>query len=185
MLCHARSVGVEDADHLNTHTVQAMVVEEHRLCAPFALVIARPYADGVHVAPVTLRLWMDGRVAIHLTGGCLQDLTLRPACQSQHVIGSEHRGLGSLDRVVLIIDRRGRTGEVIDLVDLCPVRLTHIVPHHLKIRPSYQVPYILLRSGIEVVQTDHVVAFIHQSFTKVGADKACATSHQNTFHHCF
>ena len=68
MLRHARPIGVEDADHLDAHAVEAVVVEEHRLGAALTLVVARSKADGVHVAPVALWLRMYGGVAIHLAG---------------------------------------------------------------------------------------------------------------------
>ena len=99
------------------------------------------------------------------------------------MVGPEHRCLGGLDRIVLVIDRRGGTGEVVDFVDLGPVGLAHVVSDNLKVRTPDQVPHVLFRAGIEVVQTDHVVAFVHQPFAQVGADKARTTSHKDSFHH--
>ena len=65
---HAGTVGVEDTDDLGADTVQAVVVEEERLGAALALVVAGAQADGVDIAPVALRLRMDVGVAIDLAG---------------------------------------------------------------------------------------------------------------------
>ena len=65
----------------------AAVVEGQGLGAALALVIAGARPDGVDVAPVVLRLGMDRRVAINLTGGGLQDLGLDPLGQAQQLDG--------------------------------------------------------------------------------------------------
>ena len=65
----------------------AAVVEEQGLGAALALVIAGARPDGVDVAPVVLRLGMDRRVAINLTGGGLQDLGLDLLGQAQQLDG--------------------------------------------------------------------------------------------------
>jgi hypothetical protein len=61
---------------------------------------------------------MHRRVAIDLAGRGLEDLGPHPLGQAQHVDGAVHAGLGRLHRVELVVDRRGRAGEVVDLVDL-------------------------------------------------------------------
>jgi hypothetical protein len=48
--------------------MQTMIIEEHSLCTSLSLVIARADSDGVYIAPVALRLRMNGGVAIHLAG---------------------------------------------------------------------------------------------------------------------
>ena len=65
----------------------AAIVEEQGLGAALALVIAGARPDGVDVAPVVLRLGMDRRVAINLTGGGLQDLGLDLLGQAQQLDG--------------------------------------------------------------------------------------------------
>ena len=65
----------------------AAVVEGQGLGAALALVIAGARPDGVDVAPVVLRLGMDRRVAINLTGGGLQDLGLDLLGQAQQLDG--------------------------------------------------------------------------------------------------
>ena len=43
-----------------------------------------------------------------------------------------HAGLGRLHRVVLVVHRRGRAGEVVDLVDLDVERERHVVADQLE-----------------------------------------------------
>ena len=75
---HARAVGIEDARDLDLELVLAVIVEEQRLGAALALVIAGARADRVDVPPVVFRLRMHGRVAVDLAGRGLQD----PAAQA-------------------------------------------------------------------------------------------------------
>ena len=59
--------------------------------------------------------------------------------EAQHVDGAVHAGLGRLHRVVLVVDRRGRAGEVVDLVDLDVEREGHVVAHQLEARVAEQM----------------------------------------------
>ena len=52
---HARAVGVEDARHLDRQLVLAAIVEEQRLGAALAFVVAGARADRIDVAPIVLR----------------------------------------------------------------------------------------------------------------------------------
>jgi len=63
--CNARAVGVEDARDLDPQLVLAVVIEEQRLGAALAFVVAGAHADRVDVAPVVFGLRMDVRVAVH------------------------------------------------------------------------------------------------------------------------
>ena len=131
---HARAVGVEDARDLDAQLVLAVVVEEQRLGAALALVVAGARADRIDVAPVGLGLRMDRRVAVDLAGRGLEDPALQALGQAQHVDGAVHAGLGRLHRIVLVVDRRGRAGQVVDLVDLDIEREGHVVAHQLEAR---------------------------------------------------
>ena len=43
-----------------------------------------------------------------------------------------HAGLGRLHRIVLVMHRRGRAGEIVDLVDLDVERERHVVADQLE-----------------------------------------------------
>ena len=50
-----------------------------------------------------------------------------------------HAGLGRLHGIVLIVDGRGRTSQIVDLVDLDIERESHIVTHQLEARIADQM----------------------------------------------
>src|SRR3546814_10259022 len=61
---------------------------------------------------------MDHRIAIDLAGRGLEDLGARALRQRQHVDGPDDAGLYRVHRIALVMDRRGRAGEVVDFVDV-------------------------------------------------------------------
>ena len=77
---------------------------------------------------------MHRRIAVDLAGRGLEDLGARALGQAQHVDGAVHAGLGRLHRIVLVVDRRGGAGEIVDLVDLDIERECHVVAHQLEAR---------------------------------------------------
>ena len=115
---HPRPVGVEDAGHPDGEVVLTPVVEEEGLGATLALVVAGARADRVDVAPVRLALGLDCGIAVDLAGRRLEDADSQPLGQTQHVDGAVDAGLGRLDGVELVVDGRGRAGQVVDLVHL-------------------------------------------------------------------
>lgn len=67
----------------------------------FALIVAGARSDGVHIAPVGLRLRMNLGITIHLRGGGQQHASRDSLGQTQHVQSSLGTGLDSLDGIVL------------------------------------------------------------------------------------
>ena len=70
---------------------------------------------------------MDLRVTVDLTGRGLQNPRPRTLGESEHIDGPMHTGFGRLDGVMLIVHRRGRAGEVVDLIHLKIQRERHIM----------------------------------------------------------
>ena len=95
---------------------------------------------------------MDLGVAVDLGGGGQQDAGLDPFGQPQHVEGPQDVGLDGLDRVVLIVHRRGRTGQVIDLVHLQHDGVHHVVADQLQPGVVPQVQQVLFGTGKIIVQ---------------------------------
>ena len=50
-----------------------------------------------------------------------------------------HAGLGRLHGIVLVVDRRGGAGKIVDLVDIDVERKRHVVAHQLEVRMVDQV----------------------------------------------
>ena len=70
---------------------------------------------------------MHAGIAVDLGGRGLKNLGAQPFGQPQHVDGAVHAGLGRLHRIVLIMDRRGGAGQIVDLIDLDIERKCHVV----------------------------------------------------------
>ena len=71
---------------------------------------------------------------------------------------SSDLGLDRLNWIVLIMNRRSRTREVIDLIDFEQNRLDHIVAHQLKPMIVEQMRNVLPSSGKEIVETEHIMS---------------------------
>ena len=67
--CTLAHGGPHGLQHMHLQVVLALVVEGEALGGALALVIAAALADGVHVAPVRLRLRVLQRVSVHLMAG--------------------------------------------------------------------------------------------------------------------
>ena len=88
-------------------------------------------------------------------------------------------GFGGLHRVVLVMNRRGRTGEVVDFVDLDIERKRHVVAHQLEARMAEHVLDVALRAGKEIVEAQHIVPALDQPVAQVTAQKPCATGDED------
>src|SRR6185312_765798 len=97
----------------------------------------------------------------------LKNASSHSLCQSQHVDHAHHTGLHRFHRVVLIVDWRSRTREVIDLIDLEKNRLDNVVAKQLKARIIEQRQNILAPSREKVVEANYLVTFIQESLTKM------------------
>ena len=95
------------------------------------------------------------------------------------LIAPMHAGLGGLHRIVLVVDRRGRAGEVVDLVDLDVEREGDVVAHQLEMRIAQQMRDVVLAAGEEVVDAQHVVAVAQQALAQMRAEEAGAAGHQH------
>ena len=122
---------------------------------------------------------MNGGVAVHLRGRGLEDPAPETLGQAQHVDGAMHAGLGRLHGIVLIVDRRGRAGEIVDLVDLDIERKRHVVAHQLEARMADQMLDVALAAGEEIVDANDVVAVGNQAIAQVRAEKAGTAGDQH------
>ena len=79
------------------------------------------------------------------------------------------------------MDRRGRAGEVVDLVHLDKQRVRYVVPHRLEMRVAEQPGDVVLAAGEIVVDAKHVMALRPQPLAKMRAEKAGAAGDKNAF----
>ena len=85
---------------------------------------------------------------------------------------AEEGRLDRLDRIALVVDRRRRAGKVVDLVELAPERLRHIVQDEGETRVVHQVIDVGLCPREEIVHDGDFVARLQQTARKMGTDEA-------------
>src|SRR5690242_17154351 len=118
---------------------------------------------------------MDQRIAIDFGLSRLENARAHTLGETEHVDRAHHVRLHSLHRVVLVVDRRGRTRKVVDLIDLKEYRLSDVVTYQLETRIIEQVQDVFAPAGEEVVEAEHFVAFAEEPFAKMRADEPRAT----------
>jgi len=174
---HARAIGIEDTAHFDPDPMLAVVIKEKGFRTPFALIVARPGTNGVDTSPVGLRLGMDRGIPIHLRSRGLKDPGLKSFRESQHVDGPVNIHLGGLNRVVLIVNWRSRTRQVVDPIDLHIKREGNVVAKEFKIGIPNQMGDISLGPCIEIVDTEDIVSILEETLTEMGAQKTGPSCH--------
>jgi len=91
--------------------------------------------------------------------------------------------LGCLHRIVLIVDRRGGAGEVVDPVDLHIEREADIVAHQLETWVLAQRDDVAAGAGEKVVDAQHLVAVGQQPLTEMRAQKSGAAGYEYSVIH--
>ena len=86
------------------------------------------------------------------------------------LIAPMHAGLGRLHRIVLVMHRRGRAGQIVDLVDLHIERKGHVVPHQLEAWVVEQMRDVGASAGEEIVDAQDVIAF-RAAAARTGANR--------------
>src|SRR5262249_53586065 len=107
------------------------------------------------------------------------DAALKPLGKPQHVDGPVHAGLGRLHGIALIVNGRGRAGEVVDFVHLDIKRKRDVVAQELEMGTPNQVIDIPFRARVEIVEAYDVMAGVQQAIAKVGTNKTGAPGDQN------
>jgi hypothetical protein len=86
--------------------------------------------------------------------------------ETQHVDRSNDARLRRLNWIMLIVDRRGRAGEIVDLVDLDIERKGHVVAHDLEGRLTEQW-FDVPRTREIVVDAENLALLLEQSCTQM------------------
>ena len=127
-----RTVSVKVPSNSNVYPFLTVVIHEKRFGNPLPLIVTRADADGIDISPIALRLGVNCWIAVNFACRCLEDARFHPLCQPQHVNRPQYARLCRFDRVVLVVDRAGRTGEVVDPVDLDHKRVGDVVADQFK-----------------------------------------------------
>jgi hypothetical protein len=77
--------------------------------------------------------------------------------------------------------RGGRTGKVVDLVNLDIYRIGYIVPHKFKIRVAQKVNDVLFAARVEIVYAEHVLLILEEPFAQMRSQKAGSAGDRTSF----
>src|SRR6185437_11519897 len=105
---HAGSVGIEDTDDAGLEAMEIMIGHGHGFLEPFSFVVNATGADGIHIAPVFLRLRMDQRVAIDLRSRGYEHPGFFRLCQTQAIVCAKRAHLERLNGYLQVVDGAGR-----------------------------------------------------------------------------
>lgn len=122
---------------------------------------------------------MHLRVAINFRSGSEENSRVETLGEAKHVECTLSGCFDRLDRVVLVVRRAGRAGQVVNLVDLEHDRLDNIGHDEVEIRMPVPASDIFFAASEEIVHYGDLVTHGHELVDKIGANKACATSHQD------
>ena len=157
-----------------------IIIEEQGLGATLPLIITGPWSDGIDVSPISFHLWMDGGVPVDFRGRGLKDLRFEPFGKSQHVDGAMDIDFGRLDRIVLVMDRRGGTGEIVNFIHLDVEGKGDVVAEEFKIRVPHQMNDVFLCSRVEIIHAKDIIALFYETFAEMGTEKTGASGDQDT-----
>src|SRR5262249_56521216 len=96
----------------------------------------------------------------------------QPFRKPQHIYGAVHARLRRLHGIVLVVDRGGGTGEIVDLIDLEIERKGDVVSDQLERGVADQVLYIPPRSREKIVDAENDRPIPEQALAKMGPEKA-------------
>ena len=122
---------------------------------------------------------MDRGVAIDFAGRRLENADAEALGEAEQVDRAMDRRLGRLDGIVLVMDRRGGAGEVVDFVDFDEQREGDVVAHQLEFRVGEEVRDIGLVAGEEIVGANDFMAVVQQSLAQMRAEETGASGHQD------
>src|SRR3954451_3815834 len=79
------------------------------------------------------------------------------------------------------MDRRRRTGEIVDLIDLDIERKRHVVAQKREARLAHHVSDVASRPGEEIVDAEDIMSLRYQPLAKMRTEKSRPTGHQHLF----
>jgi hypothetical protein len=83
-----------------------------------------------------------------------------------------HAGFGGLHRIMLIMDRGGWAGQVIDLVGFDIERKGDVVPNDFKTMVIEHTLDVATRAREIIIHAEDIRALLEQTLAKVGAEKS-------------
>ena len=82
---------------------------------------------------------------------------------------------------MLVVNGRGRTGQIVDLIHLHEQREGHVMAHQLKTPVVHELFHIGAGTGKKVVHTENFMPLIQQTRAQMRPQKARTARHKNPF----
>ena len=124
---------------------------------------------------------MNVRIAVDLAGRGLKDLGFDALGETQHIDRAMHTGLQSLHWIELVVDRRCRARQIVNLIDLDIERQRNITAHNLETPIGQQMFDVLPPAGIKIVDAEHLVAVGKKPFAEMRADKSGTSGDKRSY----
>ena len=80
-------------------------------------------------------------------------------------------GFGGLHWIMLVMNRRGGAGQVVDFIHLHIKGKSNIVANQLEVGSPKQMQDILFSGRIKIISADNIMPIIQELFTKVEVQK--------------
>jgi hypothetical protein len=106
---------------------------------------------------------MNRGIAINLACRSLQNSTVQPLGEAQHVYRAVHRRFRGLHRIVLVLNGRCGASQVVDFIDFDIQGKGDIVTQKFEAWVCVQMFDVALGPGKEIVRADNFVAVGEQS----------------------
>jgi hypothetical protein len=110
---------------------------------------------------------MFSRVAVNFRGRCLKNSRFDSLCQAEYVDGAHDARLDGFNRVILVVNRRGGTGEVVNLINFEKNGKGDVVSHELEVTLFKEMRDIPLPAREIIIEADDIMPFVHEPFTEV------------------
>ncbi|KAM0954390.1 hypothetical protein DsansV1_C01g0010531 [Dioscorea sansibarensis] len=119
------------------------------------------------------------RITIDFAGACEKETGAHTLSESEHVQSSNHVRYDRLDGIELVMNRRSRASEVIDLIDLEKQWLDNVMADQLEVRVSEVMHNVLLPPREEVINNDDAITSRHQPIHEMATHKPRPTGNHD------
>jgi hypothetical protein len=178
---HSGAVSIENTSEANGDFMFSIIIEKQSFRAPLPFVITRAVANWIDIAPIIFCLGMDIGISVHLGSRGLKDFTTEPLRKSEKVEGAKNRCFDRLNGICLIVERRCRTGKIVNFIHFNMQRETDIVTDEFKVAVIQKMEDILSAASEKIIDAKNLMPLLKQFLAEVRAEEACAPDNENSF----